>query len=200
MLRASWGIRRMQEYHLCEQLSLLRLTTAAICGSDLHMYEGRAPLEPGTIFGHENLGVIEEVGAAVKTIRRGDRVVLPFNIACGFCFNCARQFPNACLTTDPQGHSALKLPGTPGDEFEHDFVLLADVFRPASMQRSRPGCAAAIRLRFGARGRWDRWPRSAPAFAEPRKPTSWTARRQSDGAHRRLLSGRSAWGRRREAR
>lgn len=128
MLRASWGIRRMQEYHLCEQLSLLRLTTAAICGSDLHMYEGRAPLEPGTIFGHENLGVIEEVGAAVKTIRRGDRVVLPFNIACGFCFNCARQFPNACLTTDPQGHSALKLPGTPGDEFEDDFVLLADVF------------------------------------------------------------------------
>lgn len=62
MLRASWEIRRMQEYHLCEQLSLLRLTTAAICGSDLHMYEGRAPLEPGTIFGHENLGVIEEVG------------------------------------------------------------------------------------------------------------------------------------------
>lgn len=135
--------------------ALLRLTTTAICGSDLHMYEGRAPLEPGTVFGHENLGVIEEVGSAVKTIKKGDRIVLPFNIGCGFCFNCARQYPNACLTTNPQGHGAgygysgmgpysggqaeyvrvpfadyncMKLPGKPGDQWEDDFVLLADVF------------------------------------------------------------------------
>lgn len=66
---------------------MLRLTTAAICGSDLHMYEGRTPTEPGTIFGHENLGVIEQVCPAVKSIKAGDRVVLPFNIGCGFCFN-----------------------------------------------------------------------------------------------------------------
>ncbi|MBV8284640.1 MAG: alcohol dehydrogenase catalytic domain-containing protein, partial [Candidatus Eremiobacteraeota bacterium] len=75
--------------------AVMRLTTAAICGSDLHMYEGRAPIEPGQVFGHENLGVIEEVGSAVKSVRPGDRVVLPFNIACGFCFNCARGFTNA---------------------------------------------------------------------------------------------------------
>ena len=84
--------------------AVLRLTTAAICGSDLHMYEGRGQLEPGQVFGHENLGVIEEVGSAVKGIRPGDRVVLPFNIACGFCFNCSRGFTNACLTVNPSSH------------------------------------------------------------------------------------------------
>ena len=135
--------------------ALMRLTTAAICGSDLHMYEGRAQLEPGQVFGHENLGVIEEVGSAVKSVRPGDRVVLPFNIACGFCFNCSRGFTNACLTVNPSSHgggygysgmgpyrggqaelvrvpfadvNCLKLPGKPGDEHEDDFVLLADVF------------------------------------------------------------------------
>jgi glutathione-independent formaldehyde dehydrogenase len=135
--------------------AVLRLTTSAICGSDLHMYEGRAPVEPGVVFGHENLGVVEEVGDAVRTIAKGDRVVLPFNIACGFCFNCTRGFPNACLTTNPHSHSAgygysgmgphrggqaefvrvpyadfncLQLPGTAGDELEDDFVLLADIF------------------------------------------------------------------------
>ena len=135
--------------------AVMRLTTAAICGSDLHMYEGRSPVEPGQVFGHENLGVIEKVGSAVRSIKVGDRVVLPFNIGCGFCFNCTRGFSNACLTTNPQSHgggygysglgpykggqaelvrvpyadfNCLKLPGTPGDEFEDDFVLLADVF------------------------------------------------------------------------
>jgi glutathione-independent formaldehyde dehydrogenase len=69
------------------------------------MYEGRAPGKSGTIFGHENLGVIESVGAAVQQIKVGDRVVLPFNIACGFCFNCAREYPQACLTVNPESHS-----------------------------------------------------------------------------------------------
>ncbi|HET7813135.1 MAG TPA: glutathione-independent formaldehyde dehydrogenase [Candidatus Baltobacteraceae bacterium] len=135
--------------------AVMRLTTTAICGSDLHMYEGRAPVESGTVFGHESLGVIEEVGSAVHTVKKGDRVVLPFNIGCGFCFNCSRGYSNACLTTNPQGHgggygysglgpykggqaeyilvpfadyNCLKLPGTPGDAWEDDFVLLADVF------------------------------------------------------------------------
>ncbi len=135
--------------------AVIRLTSTAICGSDLHMYEGRAPVEAGEVFGHENMGVVEEVGASVQTIKKGDRVVLPFNIGCGFCFNCTRGFSNACLTTNPQSHgggygysglgphrggqaellrvpyadfNCLKLPGTPGDEFEDDFVLLADIF------------------------------------------------------------------------
>ncbi|MBV8154539.1 MAG: glutathione-independent formaldehyde dehydrogenase [Candidatus Eremiobacteraeota bacterium] len=158
--------------------AVMRLTTAAICGSDLHMYEGRAPIEPGQVFGHENLGVIEEVGSAVKSVRPGDRVVLPFNIACGFCFNCARGFTNACLTVNPHSHgggygysgmgpyrggqaekvrvpfadvNCLKLPGKPGDAFEDDFVLLADVFptgfHATEQARVLPGDSVAI---FGA--------------------------------------------------
>ncbi len=158
--------------------AVLRLTTAAICGSDLHMYEGRAPVEPGTIFGHENMGIIEQVGSAVKSIKVGDRVVLPFNIGCGFCFNCARGYSNACLTTNPQAHgggygyagmgphpggqaelirvpyadyNCLKLPGTPGDEFEDDFIMLADVFptgyHATEQAHVRPGDTVAI---FGA--------------------------------------------------
>ena len=134
---------------------IVRLTTTAICGSDLHMYEGRTEAKSGTILGHENLGVVEEVGAAVTSIKRGDRVVLPFNIGCGYCFNCARGYTNACLTANPDGVGAgygysglgpfsggqaeylrvpyadfncVKLPGQPGDEFEDDFVLLADIF------------------------------------------------------------------------
>jgi glutathione-independent formaldehyde dehydrogenase len=158
--------------------AILRLTTAAICGSDLHMYEGRAPIAPGQIFGHENLGVIERVGSAVTSVKVGDRVVLPFNIGCGFCFNCSRGFSNACLTVNPQSHgggygysgmgphpggqaellrvpyadyNCLKLPGTPNDEFEDDFVLLADVFptgyHATEQAHVRPGDTVAI---FGA--------------------------------------------------
>jgi glutathione-independent formaldehyde dehydrogenase len=158
--------------------AILRLTTAAICGSDLHMYEGRAPIEPGQIFGHENLGVIERVGSAVTSVKVGDRVVLPFNIGCGFCFNCSRGFSNACLTVNPQSHgggygysgmgpypggqaelvrvpyadyNCLKLPGTPNDQFEDDFVLLADVFptgyHATEQAHVRPGDTVAI---FGA--------------------------------------------------
>ena len=158
--------------------AVMRLTTAAICGSDLHMYEGRAPVKSGEVFGHENLGVIESVGPGVRSIKPGDRVVLPFNIGCGFCFNCTREYSNACLTTNPQGHgggygysgmgpyrggqaelvrvpfadyNCLKLPGTPGDEFEDDFVLLADIFptgyHATEQAHVRPGDTVAI---FGA--------------------------------------------------
>ena len=138
--------------------ALLRVTTSGICGSDLHMYDGRTPLEEGTVVGHEIMGVIEEVGEAVTSIRKGDRVVLPFNISCGFCFNCHRGHTEACLTMNPdQPHAAygyagmgpyqggqaefvlvphadfncLKLPGKPGDKWEDDFLLLSDVFPTA---------------------------------------------------------------------
>lgn len=158
--------------------AILRLTSAAICGSDLHMYEGRTQAKPGTVLGHENMGVIEEVGPAVRSLKKGDRVVLPFNIACGTCFNCERQYTNACLLLNPHSHgagygysglgpypggqaeyvrvphadfNALKLPGTPFDEHEDDFVLLADVlptgYHATEMAQVRPGDTVAI---FGA--------------------------------------------------
>jgi glutathione-independent formaldehyde dehydrogenase len=135
--------------------ALIKLTSTAICGSDLHIYEGRTVSQPGTVLGHEPLGIIEEVGDAVTSLKKGDRVVVTFNVACGHCFNCARGFSNACLTVNPEiaggafGYAKMgpyrgaqaemlrvpfaefnctKLPGSPGDKWEDDFVLLADIF------------------------------------------------------------------------
>ncbi len=77
---------------------VIELTTTNICGSDLHMYEGRTDVKKGKILGHENLGIVVEVGKAVDTVKKGDRVVLPFNIGCGFCANCERGLTGFCLT------------------------------------------------------------------------------------------------------
>ncbi|OPG13107.1 glutathione-independent formaldehyde dehydrogenase [Microbispora sp. GKU 823] len=81
---------------------LVRVTTTNICGSDLHMYEGRTDLEPGRVLGHENLGEVVEVGSGVVRVRVGDMVCVPFNVACGFCANCERGLTAFCLTTNPE--------------------------------------------------------------------------------------------------
>jgi glutathione-independent formaldehyde dehydrogenase len=86
--------------------AIIRITTAAICGSGLHMYDERSNAEKGTVFGHENQGTVEKAGKSVVSIKKGDRVVLPFNIACGFCMNCASGFTNACLTANPVAPTA----------------------------------------------------------------------------------------------
>ena len=80
---------------------VVKITSTCICGSDLHMYEGRTAAQPGIVFGHENMGIIQEVGLAVKTLSVGDRVVMPFNVACGFCKNCQRGFTGFCTTVNP---------------------------------------------------------------------------------------------------
>jgi glutathione-independent formaldehyde dehydrogenase len=81
---------------------IIRLTTTNICGSDLHMYDGRTDVKKGKVLGHENLGEVVEVGEAVDTVKKGDKVVLPFNIGCGFCANCERGLSGFCLTcADP---------------------------------------------------------------------------------------------------
>ncbi|WP_437597134.1 zinc-dependent alcohol dehydrogenase [Sorangium sp. So ce590] len=81
---------------------VLRVSRATICGSDLHLYHGYVPdTRVGTIFGHEFTGVVEELGASVQTLKRGDRVVVPFNIACGTCFFCQRERTSACENTNP---------------------------------------------------------------------------------------------------
>jgi len=80
---------------------LVRITTTNICGSDLHMYEGRTSMESGRILGHENLGEVIEVGNAVYRVKVGDIVCLPFNIGCGFCENCERGYSGFCLTANP---------------------------------------------------------------------------------------------------
>jgi glutathione-independent formaldehyde dehydrogenase len=157
---------------------LLRVTSSAICGTDLHVYEGRMGDAAGMVIGHEPLGVVEEVGPAVVSIKRGDRVTVPTHICCGFCYNCVRGYSDACLTTNPGQAGAaygypgmgpyrgaqtelvrvpfadancLRLPGEPGDDWEHDFVLLADAFptgyHASALADVGPGDSVAV---FGA--------------------------------------------------
>jgi threonine dehydrogenase-like Zn-dependent dehydrogenase len=85
--------------------AIVRITSTAICGSDLHLYELFGPfIDPGDILGHEPMGVVEAVGSAVTNIAPGDRVVVPFNIACGSCWMCDRQLYAQCETTQVHEH------------------------------------------------------------------------------------------------
>ena len=80
--------------------AIVRITSTGICGSDLHLYEVLGPfMGKGNILGHEPMGVVEEVGAEVRTIAPGDRVVIPFQISCGHCFMCDRGLQTQCETT-----------------------------------------------------------------------------------------------------
>jgi threonine dehydrogenase-like Zn-dependent dehydrogenase len=80
--------------------AIVRITSTAICGSDLHLYEVLAPfLDEGDVLGHEPMGIVEEVGPEVAHIARGDRVVIPFNISCGSCWMCAQGLMTQCETT-----------------------------------------------------------------------------------------------------
>ena len=135
--------------------AIVRITTTNICGSDLHMYEGRTNVEVGKVLGHENMGVIEEVGTGVQQFAVGDRVSVPFNIGCGSCRNCVGGWSSFCTRMNPiegmdgaaygfagmgpyRGGQAqylripfadfnlLSLPA--GDDHENDFTMLSDIF------------------------------------------------------------------------
>jgi threonine dehydrogenase-like Zn-dependent dehydrogenase len=81
---------------------IIKVTATAICGSDLHLYRGKVPgMKSGDILGHEFMGVVVEAGSGVTRLQPGDRVVVPFVIACGSCFFCDRQLYSACETTNP---------------------------------------------------------------------------------------------------
>ncbi|MES2817129.1 MAG: glutathione-independent formaldehyde dehydrogenase [Pseudomonadota bacterium] len=153
---------------------IVRITTTNICGSDLHMYEGRTDFKPGSVFGHENLGEVIEVGPAVDRVKKGDRVCMPFNVACGFCANCERGLTGYCLTCNPgtagaaygfagmgpyRGGQAemLRVPYADfnclvlpkdAEEKEDDYVMLSDIF-PTGWHATRlagllPGESIAI--------------------------------------------------------
>jgi threonine dehydrogenase-like Zn-dependent dehydrogenase len=85
--------------------AIVRITSTALCGSDLHLYKLLSMyMEEGDILGHEPMGIVEEVGPEVAHIKPGDRVVLPFNIACGHCFMCDRGLQSQCETTQVREH------------------------------------------------------------------------------------------------
>jgi threonine dehydrogenase-like Zn-dependent dehydrogenase len=85
--------------------AIIRVTRTAICGSDLHLFDGFIPtMESGDILGHEFMGIVEEVGPAVKNLQRGDRVVVPFTIACGSCQFCAKKIWAGCDNSNPNAH------------------------------------------------------------------------------------------------
>ncbi|MEJ7815483.1 MAG: zinc-dependent alcohol dehydrogenase [Rubrobacter sp.] len=87
--------------------AIVRITSTAICGSDLHLYGKLSPLmREGDIIGHEPMGIVEEVGNAVEHIEPGDRVVVPFNISCGGCYFCEQQLYSQCETTRDRGKLA----------------------------------------------------------------------------------------------
>lgn len=81
---------------------VLKVTNTAICGSDLHIYNGLIPQPKPMVLGHEFMGIVEEVGAQVKNLKRGDRVVVPFPIACGSCWFCSRGFQSQCETSNEE--------------------------------------------------------------------------------------------------
>ncbi|MFY9677794.1 zinc-dependent alcohol dehydrogenase [Glutamicibacter protophormiae] len=84
---------------------VIKVTSTAICGSDLHLYELLGPfMHSGDVLGHETMGIVEEVGAAVTSVQPGDRVVIPFNISCGHCWMCTRGLQSQCETTQVRSH------------------------------------------------------------------------------------------------
>lgn len=92
--------------------AIVRITTTAICGSDLHLYDGMIPtLSPGDILGHEFMGEVVETGPEVKNLKIGDRVVVPFTIACGNCFFCKLQLWSLCDNSNPNAWVAEKMYG-----------------------------------------------------------------------------------------
>jgi glutathione-independent formaldehyde dehydrogenase len=152
---------------------VIKVTTAAICGSDLHMYEGRTGAEAGIVFGHENMGIVEEVGSGVASLKKGDRVSIPFNVACGFCKNCLAGKTGFCLTVNEgfaggaYGYVSMGpyrggqaeylrvpfadfncLPLPEGDQHERDFAMLSDIFptgyHAATMAQVSPGETVAV--------------------------------------------------------
>ncbi|WP_050030988.1 zinc-dependent alcohol dehydrogenase [Verrucomicrobium sp. BvORR034] len=105
--------------------AIIKITATAICGSDLHLFDGFMPtMEAGDILGHEPMGVVVEVGAAVKKLRPGDRVVVPFTISCGSCFFCSKGLYSCCDTSNPNAEIARKAMGqSPAGLFGYSHML-----------------------------------------------------------------------------
>ena len=92
--------------------AIVRITSTAICGSDLHLYDGFIPMmQAGDILGHEFMGVVEDVGRGAANLKKGDRVIVPFPIACGHCFFCMHGLYSCCDNSNPNAWMAEKFYG-----------------------------------------------------------------------------------------
>jgi threonine dehydrogenase-like Zn-dependent dehydrogenase len=105
--------------------AIIRITSTAICGSDLHLYDGYIPtMQPGDILGHEFMGEVVEIGREVKNLKIGDRVVTPFTIACGRCFFCEHDLWSLCDNSNPNAALAEKLYGySPAGLFGYSHLM-----------------------------------------------------------------------------
>src|SRR5689334_13197418 len=105
--------------------AIVKISSTAICGSDLHLYNGFIPtMQKGDILGHEFMGEVVEVGREVKNLRAGDRVVVPFTIACGNCFFCQKQLWSLCDNSNPNARLVEKLYGfSPSGLFGYSHMM-----------------------------------------------------------------------------
>lgn len=104
---------------------IIRITSTALCGSDLHLFDGFVPtMKSGDIVGHEPMGEVVEVGSEVKRLRKGDRVVVPFTISCGSCYFCEKTLYSLCDTTNPHAEMAAGIMGhSPAGVFGYSQML-----------------------------------------------------------------------------
>lgn len=111
---------------------IVRITASGICGSDLHLYKGGIEPQEDYVVGHEPMGIVEEVGPDVKNLKKGDRVVIPFNVGCGECFFCKNQMESQCDESNPHGEPGglfgftEMFGGYPGGQAEYLRVPYAD--------------------------------------------------------------------------
>jgi threonine dehydrogenase-like Zn-dependent dehydrogenase len=120
------GVEEVPDPHIINPRdAVVKVTRAAICGSDLHLYDGYIPtMYRGDILGHEFMGEVVEIGSAVSNLAVGDRVVVPFPIACGNCFFCDRELFSLCENSNPNAHVAEKMWGhSPAGIFGYSHML-----------------------------------------------------------------------------